>query len=37
MVKNKNKKKKINFSQIIFAAIALLVIFTMILGAISTY
>jgi hypothetical protein len=30
----KNKKKKINFSQVIFAAIALLVIVTMVLGAV---
>lgn len=35
MVKNKNKK--INFSQILFAAVAILVIVTMILGAVMSY
>lgn len=33
----KGKRKKINFSQIIFAAIALIVIITMILGAVASY
>jgi hypothetical protein len=33
----KGKKPKLNFSQIIFAAIALIVIATMILGAIYSY
>lgn len=33
----KGKRQKINFSQIIFAAIALIVIATMILGAIYSY
>jgi len=33
----KGKRQKINFSQIIFAAIALIVILTMVLGAIYSY
>ena len=33
----KNKRTKINFSQILFAAVAILVIVTMILGAVSSY
>jgi len=31
----KNKRTKINFSQIVFASIAILVIVTMILGAVT--
>jgi hypothetical protein len=33
----KNKRTKINFSQILFAAVAILVIVTMILGAVISY
>jgi hypothetical protein len=33
----KNKGTRINWSQIVFAGIALLVIITMILGAVTTY
>ncbi len=33
----KNKRTKINFSQILFAAVAILVIVTMILGAVTSY
>jgi hypothetical protein len=33
----KGKRQKINFSQMIFAAIAVIVIVTMILGAIYSY
>jgi hypothetical protein len=35
MAKQQHKRSKINFSQIVFAAIAILVIFTMLLGAIA--
>jgi hypothetical protein len=33
----KNKRTKINFSQILFAAVAILVIVTMVLGAVMSY
>lgn len=32
----KNKKQRINWSQVLFAAVAVLVIVTMILGAVAT-
>lgn len=33
----KDKKKRINVSQVLFAAVAILVIVTMILGAVISY